>query len=464
MAQPALPLSSNQPDVRILNILGVLHRIALIIVAAVSGTILCAWLIPSLGGLLPVSWSLMKANTAVLTLLSGFSLTLTRPRRSDNSLLASRLLALFVTAFAAATYCESLFGKSIGLDTLLAADAQSPIPGRMSAQTAVSFILLGIVLFNLRARKTVIAYLVDGLTLCLALLMLVFTAGYVFGAMQLFGLSMHQRLSPQTLFCFVLLTALVFNRRTEYGFFSILIDQGIGGKTARLAAPFALLLPFTIATIRGLITRSNLIPEQYGVALAAALMSLIAFCLILFLSQRCKRLESAIRELSIRDQLTRLYNRRGFLLLAEQGYNLACRAGDTFFLLFIDMDNLKQINDTLGHEVGSELLQEMAALLEKTFRATDVIGRLGGDEFVVAGKGAVENITRAVTRLEDAANAASLIPLRSYPLRFSLGYVTSGGGETLEELLQRADSIMYEAKRSKKSAHEPTADIAAVLI
>ncbi|HEY0306929.1 MAG TPA: GGDEF domain-containing protein, partial [Acidobacteriaceae bacterium] len=229
------------------------------------------------------------------------------------------------------------------------------------------------------------------------------------------------------------------------------IDDGIGGKTARLAAPFAVFLPFALATIRGLVTRSNMIPEQYGVALASALLTFLAFCFILFLSSRCKQLESANRELSLRDQLTQLYNRRGFYILAEQALRLAYRAGDTFFVLYLDMDNLKQINDSLGHNVGSCLLQEMAVILQATFRETDIIGRLGGDEFAVAGTADHENFMLAITRLKAAAYTANCIPSRTYPLSFSLGYVPSSSStETLEALLHQADSFMYAAKRGKK--------------
>ena len=104
---------------------------------------------------------------------------------------------------------------------------------------------------------------------------------------------------------------------------------------------------------------------------------------MLALGSKTNQLENAIRELSLRDELTSLYNRRGFYVLAEQAYRLAQRAGESFFVLFIDVDGLKKTNDELGHEVGSELLRSIAGLIEHTFRETDVIGRIGGDEFVI---------------------------------------------------------------------------------
>jgi diguanylate cyclase (GGDEF)-like protein len=114
------------------------------------------------------------------------------------------------------------------------------------------------------------------------------------------------------------------------------------------------------------------------------------------------------------------------------------------------MDNLGQINDASGHEVGSNLLQEMAALLTQTFRNTDAMGRLGGDEFVVAGVTETVEMTRASARLEEAANAANAVASRRDLLSFSVGYVISDPSrtETLKMLVKQADSIMYEAKRT----------------
>jgi diguanylate cyclase (GGDEF)-like protein len=450
MRPPAPPLSSNQPDLRVLTVLGTVQRAALVVTTAIAGVILLAWLIGPLGRLLPTGWALMKLNTALVILFSGFSVWLSQPRRSALSLLASRLLAFAVAVLCAATLLEYAAHLSLHIDTLLAADSASPIPGRMSVQTAWGFLVLGLVAANIRARKGLFAHLIDALTLVMSLLTLVFIAAYIYGALSLFGVSLQHRLSPQTLICLTLLAILVFNRRTEYGVYSTLLGSGIAGKTTRLAAPAALVFPFLLSVSRGLIVRFHLLPVDESIALAASTMSLLGFCLVLVLGRKTHHLENAIRELSLRDELTRLYNRRGFYVLAEQALRLAQRAGSPFFVLFIDMDNLKIINDTLGHEVGSERLVTLAQILEQTFRETDVIGRLGGDEFVVAGRADAIDLDIAATRLEETAAQAN--QQGGYPISFSLGYVNSRprDSESLEHLIERADSIMYEAKRKKK--------------
>jgi diguanylate cyclase (GGDEF)-like protein len=129
---------------------------------------------------------------------------------------------------------------------------------------------------------------------------------------------------------------------------------------------------------------------------------------------------------------------------------LTFRAGDPFFVLFLDMDNLKVLNDTHGHEVGSEHLKQLAALINTTFRETDVVGRLGGDEFVVAGKGDDQSLKIALDRLQQQADT----PTSSLALDFSSGYVVSrrGSARSLDELVEQADAIMYDAKRNKKQA------------
>jgi diguanylate cyclase (GGDEF)-like protein len=445
--------SSTHTDPRVLATLGALQSASLFIIAVVAGTVLCAWYIPPLGRLLPSIWSVMKADTAAVALLGGLSVILNQPRRSPTSILIARLIGLAVFLVASEALCEHLLGISFKLSALLKDDTHAPLPGRMSVQSAASFLLLGIVLACLRVTRKPLAYIIDSVTVVLSLLILIFASGFAFDLMGLFGTPMQHRLSPQTLLCLILLTFLVFNRRTEYGSFSVMIDNGIGGKTARLAAPFALLLPFAVSVIYGLVTRSQWVPEQYGVELSSAFIALVSFCFVVVLSWRCNRLEQATLQLSLRDQLTQLYNRRGFYLLAEQSRRLTSRAGASFFLLFIDMDNLKQLNDDFGHEAGSDRLREMASLLEKTFRASDVIGRIGGDEFVIAGTGTAEHVIHAINRLQKAAASFARPASGHPPLSFSLGYTIAPGGSTepLDTLVQKADLIMYEAKRARKT-------------
>jgi len=453
---PAPPLSSNQPDLEVLSALGVMHRALVALVATLATVSLCGWTIHSLNRLIPhfPFWGTMKPNSALLILLCALSAILSEPRRSKAAVRLSRLLAASATIFAAILVLERFSGITLPIDTLLAADAYSLYPGRVSIELCGTILLVAIVLWNLRARKRLLSQIVDSITLCIIFLMLTFAARYAFGLSHIFGESPLNPMSLQSFLCLSILTWLIVNRRAEYGAFSVLIGSQIGGRTVRFAAPCALLLPFIFAFARSMAVRYHLTSETVSAAVATSTLSLFAFFLVLALGRKTNDLEDAIRELSLRDELTRLYNRRGFYVLAEQSFRLAQRAGESFFVLFIDVDGLKKTNDELGHEVGSELLRETAEIIEQTFRETDVIGRIGGDEFVVAGRVEVHGPGNLVRRLEEAVVRKNSIPARRFPISFSLGLALSDetGSETLEQLIQRADATMYEAKRSKKHA------------
>lgn len=95
------------------------------------------------------------------------------------------------------------------------------------------------------------------------------------------------------------------------------------------------------------------------------------------------QMREELKRLSLNDVLTGLYNRRGFITLAEQQLKIAKDMAKNPILLFIDLDNMKLINDTLGHPEGDRALVEVSDVLRKTFRESDIIGRIGGDEFAV---------------------------------------------------------------------------------
>ena len=169
-----------------------------------------------------------------------------------------------------------------------------------------------------------------------------------------------------------------------------------------------------------------------------------------------KRMEERLRTISIIDELTGLYNRRGFLTLAQQQFNLAKRTGERMELFFIDLDGMKPINDALGHREGDHALIETAEVLRVTFRGSDIIGRMGGDEFAVlainAGDGNREDL---VARLRDTLDRYNRAPRRKYTLSLSVGAVNYDPQHpvSLDELITGADARMYEEKKLKKSRY-----------
>jgi diguanylate cyclase (GGDEF)-like protein/PAS domain S-box-containing protein len=167
------------------------------------------------------------------------------------------------------------------------------------------------------------------------------------------------------------------------------------------------------------------------------------------LEQRLAEQAEELRQLSLRDGLTGLYNRRGFLELSLQLVRVAERQKHGLAALFIDLDGLKGINDELGHERGDRAIGEAADLLRSTCRATDLIARLGGDEFVVLASDVDETAIAALSaRLEHALVEANRRSNRDYQLAFSFGVACfdPSAPVSMENLLVEADARMYEAK------------------
>jgi diguanylate cyclase (GGDEF)-like protein len=164
-------------------------------------------------------------------------------------------------------------------------------------------------------------------------------------------------------------------------------------------------------------------------------------------------LQAELGNLVLTDELTGLYNRRGFMALAERQLKLGRRSGREMLLFFIDVDSLKCINDSFGHSEGDRALKRTAKALEKTFRESDVIARLGGDEFAtlaIEASGYSESTIMA--RLRKYLNTINAGETR-YKISFSVGVARfdHGNPTSITNLMAQADQAMYEQKRSRSS-------------
>ena len=165
-----------------------------------------------------------------------------------------------------------------------------------------------------------------------------------------------------------------------------------------------------------------------------------------------------LRSLSLRDEMTGLYNRRGFLALSEQLARQAARHRFGIVLVFADLDDLKAINDTFGHQEGDRALVAAARLLRETLRETDLVARIGGDEFVIlALDGSGEGKTTIPHRLRSRFERENRGSDRPYPLSLSIGVASRGreAGFSMNELLAEADRNLYEEKRSRSRTVAP---------
>ena len=166
-----------------------------------------------------------------------------------------------------------------------------------------------------------------------------------------------------------------------------------------------------------------------------------------------KKLEDKLRNLSLTDELTGLYNRRGLFTMAAPLLKLACRQKSPIFLLYADLDNLKKINDVLGHHEGDNAIIDTAHVLKAAFRETDVVARIGGDEFVVVPVAGNKSDAEMVTaRFQEQVRAHNAKNGRAYSLSISAGlsWYDPGAPCSMDDLLKRAEKLMYEDKALKK--------------
>jgi diguanylate cyclase (GGDEF)-like protein/PAS domain S-box-containing protein len=169
-----------------------------------------------------------------------------------------------------------------------------------------------------------------------------------------------------------------------------------------------------------------------------------------------KKMEEEIKRLSITDPLTGLYNRRGFLTLAEQHLKVSERIERGSILLFADLDDLKIINDTWGHRKGDEALVEAAAIFKEVFRESDVIARMGGDEFAILALDTSLVPREAPRILKDRLHRCISLHNarqdRDYTISMSIGIAFHDLNTPcfIDDLMSRADALMYEQKKQKR--------------
>lgn len=191
------------------------------------------------------------------------------------------------------------------------------------------------------------------------------------------------------------------------------------------------------------------------------LAGLVTSCLMLSgvvmigpLFRSIRQNEEKLKALSITDELTGLHNRRGLTAFAEHLMRKADRDKTGFYLLFADLDGMKEINDTLGHHEGDQALQVVADILKKTYRKSDTVARVGGDEFVVVPAGfEMEDVKNITMRLQQNIDDFNAFTYSKFKLSLSVGisYYDPEAPCSVDELISEADRLMYAQKKTKKN-------------
>lgn len=167
-----------------------------------------------------------------------------------------------------------------------------------------------------------------------------------------------------------------------------------------------------------------------------------------------KQLQDEITHLAFHDPLTALANRRLFLDRLDHALAQLRRSDGTFAILFIDLDDFKEINDSYGHTAGDALLKEVAGRLRRAVRETDTIARFGGDEFaVLCDQADLDIATRAAQRIEDELRHPTVIEGNNVAVAGSIGIAIADRDADADTLLRQADAAMYAVKALDKQSH-----------
>jgi diguanylate cyclase (GGDEF)-like protein len=163
-----------------------------------------------------------------------------------------------------------------------------------------------------------------------------------------------------------------------------------------------------------------------------------------------QRMNDELRELALTDELTKIYNRRGFYFLAEHLIKIANRAKSGMYLMFTDLDDFKKVNDEFGHAEGDKALKAYARLLKENYRDSDIVARIGGDEFVLLpvgtskdGLDVIKNrFYKVLARYNDTHD-------HPWTLSATIGiaYYDPESPCSIDELLRQADELLYGQKK-----------------
>ena len=171
--------------------------------------------------------------------------------------------------------------------------------------------------------------------------------------------------------------------------------------------------------------------------------------------KKLKEALALLERMSIEDEMTGLYNRRGFMAMAEQQVKYLKRQKTPYFIVYADLDGLKTINDRWGHGDGDVAIKAAAEVLKKTLRDSDIVARMGGDEFTaIVSNVYPPDFSGIIARLTAACERKTAELARPWKLSMSIGFHNppEGSDRTLEEMLELADGELYREKQRKKNA------------
>lgn len=447
-------LAYDGPSPKLLHSAFFVEQVSLGLTAQIAAIALCGWIFPGVSLILPAVLLHMNAPQAVSAFLCACSFMLSEPERSRKFRLIAWFyagLTLLISTVTIGAILRASAGLSLHGFSLDAFIAMSP-----GAPIRVALVLACIAILSVLSRKTQSIFIrfTDLLKMAVLLLVADLTWEALLSVTDSVTGAHAEPVALETLVCLILLSTAAVLRDSEYSIFRAYLGSSIGSRLARWLLPVLIGLQLFREILRSHLLNTIPVSRFYLLPVLTTTASFVIFILVLFIIRRINSMEITIRDLTLRDGLTGLYNVKGFQRFGENALASARRAQLPFAVVFIDLDRLKEINDNLGHHIGSAALAETARLLANTFRENDVVGRVGGDEFAIAGQFDEISISAIVERLRKITASRNPELKRLFPLSFSIGFAVSSGGnnESFRELLTRADKAMYEIKHSNRRA------------
>jgi len=439
-----------------------------IVAFALGCLVLCGWMfhIESLkSGLL--NSGPIEVNTSLGLLFLGMSLWLLLP---DPPRRAHRywglLFGFLVACLGTLTVIEYVFGLNLRIDQLLLGQDAGAVatnhPGRMSPSTAATFFALGLALLLLDEETGPGRRPAQVLTSWGVFAAIMTLSGYINGASAKYRIFSFTPVAVYTALVLAMMSIAILFARPRVGIAGDLTGRFLGSAMARRFLPAIIIVPIFAAWLRMRVQAAGFFGIQLGLSLNVA-VNVLTLSLLMWLNARqLNRAEESLEKVreakdllydaSLKDELTGLYNRRGFLTFAEEQIKLACSGRRELLVIFADVDGLKAINDGHGHSEGDRALKTVAEVLLAVFRDTDVVARLGGDEFaVLALDCSLTGLVRINAHFEKMLR---VVNDRDSPWKLSISvgtvHVDSRHQLSISELLSKADAMMYEQKREKR--------------
>lgn len=378
--------------------------------------------------------------------------------RTQRGIWFQRLLALLVIGITTIRLSGAIFGTNYSVwitpfQDKVIRDQQMGMNNSMGVNTAIMLLSIAIALLIHSCKMPKLSQTLASLTVAIPV---VSFTGYAYGIERFYGQMSLLSATAGFGLAFATLTL-----KANCGGLRAILSPYIGGRIARVQVLAGYLIPTGLGYI---LVKSFMSGSEQAQSLFGIFVVVICWFIILMVSISAifhekadfarRQGEARLVAVALSDSLTGLPNRRKFFESAQHEINRIQRTGNDLWVLMIDLDYFKNINDTAGHAIGDRVLVAVGALLAQSVRKVDLVGRLGGEEFAVivtdTNQGGCERVAEYIRQNVEALQVPGWTDIYG-PVTTSIGCAKLSATETLEGALKAADAALYQAKRNGRN-------------